>query len=82
MCSNDHNAKKKQNTHWCLSIWSWHTSIYLETWAIDYDTGTGGNGTVVSYCAILAQAEVTSNEHNTAMNGSVERAETLLQKEK
>lgn len=56
----------------CLIVWTWHTSICLETWAINY-TDTGGNGRVVNYCAVLAQVDMMSNkEYNTAINGFIE----------
>lgn len=46
---------------------------------MDYETGTGGNGTVITYCTILARGDVMGKEeHDTTMNGFVEGRGTLL----
>lgn len=53
--SDDHNTKKIKGV-WVFEH-DTYTLIYLEMWGINYDTGTGRNGTV-NYYAILARGDV------------------------
>ena len=53
--SDDHNTKKIKGV-WVFEH-DTYTLIYLEMWAINYDTGTGRNG-IVNYYALLARGDV------------------------